>query len=64
MAAIHVVQIHTHARFLWSKKWLTRHVVVPTGNTLASQQNIFRENHLKFSTFIRSWEGYYRLWHE
>ena len=31
----------------------TYHVVVPTGNALASQQSIFRENHLKVSTFIR-----------
>ena len=64
MAAIRVVQIHTHVRFLWSKKWPTRHVAVPTGNTQASQQSIFRENRLKFLTFIRRWESYYRLWHE
>ena len=64
MAAIHLVQIHTHARFPWSKKWPTRHVAVPTGNAQASQQSIFRENCLKFLTFIRRWEGYYRLWHE
>ena len=63
MSAIHVVQIHMHAHFLWSKKWPTRHVV-PTGNAQASQQSIFRENRLKFSTFIRRWEGYYHLWHE
>ena len=62
MAAIRVVQIHTHANFPQSKKWPTRHVAVPTGNTQASQQSIFRENRLKFSTFIRLWEGYYRLW--
>ena len=53
MAASHDIQIHTHARFLQSKKWLTRHVAVPTGNAQASQQSIFRENRLKFSTFIR-----------
>ena len=53
MAASHVVQIHTHARFPRSKKWLTYHVAVPTGNALASQWSIFRENRLKFSTFIR-----------
>jgi len=47
MAAIHVVQIHTHARILRSKKWPTRHVAVPTGNAQASQQSIFRENCLK-----------------
>ena len=40
------------------------HLAVPTGNAQASQQSIFRENRLKFSTFIRRWEGYYRLWHE
>ena len=49
----YVIQIHTHARFPRSKKWLTYHVAVPTGNALASQQSIFRENRLKFSTFIR-----------
>ena len=64
MAAIRVVQIHTHARFLRSKKWLTHHVAVPTGNAQASQQSIFRENRSKFSTFIRRWEDYYHLWHE
>ena len=53
MAASHVVQIHTHARFPRSKNWLTYHVAVPTGNALASQRSIFRENRLKFSTFIR-----------
>ena len=31
MAASHVVQIHTHAHFLWSKKWPPYHVAVPTG---------------------------------
>ena len=64
MATIRVVQIHMHAHFTRSKKWLTRHVAVPTGNTQASQQSIFRENRLKFSTFIRRWEGYYCLWNE
>ena len=39
------------------KKWPTYHVAVPTGNALASQQSIFKENHLKFSTFIHCWEG-------
>ena len=53
MTASHMVQIHTHARFPWSKKWPTHHVAVPTGNALASQRSIFRESHLKFSTFIR-----------
>ena len=55
IAASHVVQIHTHARFPRSKKWPTYHVglAVPTGNALASQRSIFRENRLKFSTFIR-----------
>ena len=48
MAASHVVQIHTHARFPRSKKWPTYHVAVPTGNALASQRSIFRENHLNF----------------
>ena len=38
---------------VWSKKWPTYHVAVPTGNALASQQSIFRENHLKFSTYMR-----------
>jgi len=33
------------------------HVAVPTGNALASQRSIFRENRLKFSTFICHWEG-------
>ena len=61
MAAIRVVQIHTHVRFPWSKKWPTCHVAVLTGNAQASQQSIFRENRLKFSTFIRRWEGYYCL---
>ena len=28
MAASHVVQIHTHTRFPWSKKWPTYHVTV------------------------------------
>ena len=54
MAASHVVQIHTHAHFPRSKKWPTYHVAIPTGNTLASQQSIFRENRLKFST-TRRW---------
>ena len=60
MAASHVVksskfkvQIHTHACFPWSKKWLTYHVAIPTGNALASQRSIFRENRLNFLTFIR-----------
>ena len=64
MAARHVsayyiihVQIHAHARFPRSKKWPTYHVAVPTGNALASQRSVFRENRLKFSTFIRRWEG-------
>ena len=35
-----------------------------TRNTQASEQSIFRENRLKFSTFIHRLEGYYRLWHE
>ena len=30
------------------KKWPTYHVAVPTGNALASQRSIFRENRLKF----------------
>ena len=30
-----MVQIHTHARFPRSKKWLTYHVAVTTGNPLA-----------------------------
>ena len=45
MAASHVVQIHTHARF---PRWPTYPVAVPTGNALASQRSIFRENRLKF----------------
>ena len=53
MAASHVIQIHMHARFLQSKKWLTYHVAVQTGNALALQRSIFKENRLKFSTFIR-----------
>ena len=53
MATSHVVQIDTHECFPRSKKWPTYHVAVPTGNTLASQRSIFRENHLNFSTFIR-----------
>ena len=53
MAASYVVQIHMHARFPRSKKWPTYHVPVPTGNALALQQSIFRENRLKLSTFIR-----------
>ena len=57
MAASHVVQIHTHGRFPRSNKWPTYHVAVPTGNALASQWSIFRENRLTFSTFIRRWEG-------
>ena len=32
-------------------------LAVPTGKALASQQSIFRENRLKFSTFICRWEG-------
>ena len=39
------------------KKWPTRHVAILTGNAQPSQQSIFRENHLKFPTFIRRWEG-------
>jgi len=35
----------------------TYHVAVLTGNALASQQSIVRENCLKFLTFIRRWEG-------
>jgi len=49
MAASHVVQIHTHARFQRSKKWPTYHIAVPTGNALALQRSIFRENRLKFA---------------
>jgi len=52
MSSSNMVQIHTHARFPRSKKWPTYHVAVPTGNTLALQRSIFRENRLKFSTFI------------
>jgi len=37
-----------------SKKWPTYHIAVPTGNALASQWSIFRENRL---TFICRWEG-------
>ena len=48
MAASHVVHINTHVRFPWSKKWQTYHVAVPTGNALASQRSIFRENRLNF----------------
>ena len=48
MAASHVVQIHTHACFLRSKKWPTYHVAVPTGNALALQQSIFRNDCLNF----------------
>ena len=44
MAASHVVQIHTHARFPRSKKWPTYHVAIPTGKALASQRSIFRVN--------------------
>ena len=33
--------------------WLPYHVAVPTGNAIALQRSIFRENRLKFSTFIR-----------
>jgi len=47
VAVIHVVQIHMHFRFLRNKKWLTRHIAIPTGNTQALQQSIFRENRLK-----------------
>jgi len=57
MATNYVVQIHTHVHFPQSKKWPTYHVAVPTGNSLASQRSVFRENRLKFSTFIRRWEG-------
>ena len=56
-AGSHVVQIHTHSRFLQSKKWPTYHVAVPTGNTLALQRSIFRKNRLKFSTFIHRRDG-------
>jgi len=52
-----MVQIHTHAHFPRSKKWPTYHIAVLTGNALALQQSIFRENRLKFSTFIHHWEG-------
>ena len=38
--------------FSWSKKWPTRLVAVPAGNAQASQQSIFRENRLKFSTSV------------
>ena len=48
MAASNVVQIHTHVRFPRCKKWPTYLVAVPTGNALASQRSIFRENRLKF----------------
>ena len=48
MATSHVLQIHTHARFPQSKEWPTYRVAVPTGNALASQRSIFRENRLKF----------------
>ena len=41
MAASHVVRMHVFHRV---KKWPTYHVAVPTGNALASQQSIFREN--------------------
>ena len=37
IAASHMVQIHTHARFPRSKKWPTYHAAVPTRNALASQ---------------------------
>ena len=63
MAAMHGPDSYARA-FSWSKKWPTRHVAVPTGNAQASQQSIFRENRLKFSTFIPCLEGYYRLWHK
>ena len=48
MATSHMVQIHTHVHFPQSKKWPTYYVAVPTGNALASQRSIFRENCLKF----------------
>ena len=48
--ASNVVQIHKHARFPRSKKWPTYRIAVPTGNALALQRSIFRENRLKFST--------------
>ena len=48
MTASHVVQIHMCAFFLLSKKWLTYHVAVPTGNTLALQRGIFNKNRLNF----------------
>ena len=43
MAAIRVVQIHTYARFPRSKKWPTRHVVVPTQETLKLRNKAFLE---------------------
>ena len=52
MAAMHGPDSYACA-FLWSKKWPTRHVAVPTGNAQASQQSTFRENRLKFSTLLR-----------
>ena len=47
-------QLATWSRFIRMrvfrgvKKWPTYHVAVPTGNALASQRSIFRENRLKF----------------
>ena len=49
MATSHMVKIHTHARPR-NKKWPTYHVAVLTGNALASQRSILRENRLTFST--------------
>ena len=52
------IQLATWSRFIRMrvfcgvKNWPTYHVAVPTGNALASQRSIFRENRLKFSTFI------------
>ena len=45
--------------FMRNVRWLNNLELyaVPTGNALASQQSIFRENRLKFSTFIRRREG-------
>ena len=53
MAASHAIQIHMHAHFPRCKKWRNYHIAVPIGNALALQRNIFRENCLKFSAFIR-----------
>ena len=37
-AVSHVVQIHSHARFPWSKKWPTYHVAVCRTNNKAFQR--------------------------